>query len=152
MCVKRVLFVWARDCPELSKGIFSPIIEPIGMSQSSNGTVVTPWGRLFVEVGEKGLRRVAFDAPEAPPLDGPWAAAFAGYLARQPFPGDLPIDLAGVPPFARRVLAACRTIPFGETRNPLVIGLVEVRLSQDASATTIRLPFGFSYHCAYTLT
>jgi methylated-DNA-[protein]-cysteine S-methyltransferase len=77
--------------------------------------VATPWGRLFVSIGEYGLRRVVFDGPDAPPLDGPWADAFAGYLARQPFPHELPIDLAGVPPFTRRVLAACREIHFGET-------------------------------------
>jgi len=81
------------------------------------GTVITPWGRLFIEVGEAGLRQVIFDGPEAAPLDGAWAEAFAGYLAGQSFPPDLPIDLNGVPPFTRRVLLACRAISFGETRS-----------------------------------
>lgn len=87
------------------------------MFQACSGMVVTPWGRLFVEIGDAGLRRVRFDGVEAPPLDGPWAAAFAGYLARQPFPPELPIDLTGMPPFTRRLLEACRAIPFGETRS-----------------------------------
>lgn len=87
------------------------------MFQPCTGTVVTPWGRLFVEVSERGLQRVSFDGPEAPPLTGPWAEAFAGYLAGQPFPADLPVDLTGVPAFMQRVLAACRQIPFGATMS-----------------------------------
>jgi O-6-methylguanine DNA methyltransferase len=85
------------------------------MLQPRHGTVETPWGRLFVEVSERGLRRVSFDGPAAPLLTGPWAEAFAGYLAGQPFPADLPIDLTGVPAFMQRVLSACREIPFGST-------------------------------------
>jgi len=79
--------------------------------------VATPWGRLVVEVGEAGLRRVVFDGAEAPPLEGAWGDAFAGYLAGQPFSTELPIDLTGAPAFTRRVLEACREIPFGETRS-----------------------------------
>ena len=79
------------------------------------GTVETPWGRLFVIVGERGLQRVQFDAPDGPALAGAWAEAFAAYLAQQPFPPDLPVDLTGLPPFAARVLAACREIPCGHT-------------------------------------
>ena len=83
------------------------------MTNACSGTVQTPWGRLFVEIGEGVLQRVLFDGPDAPPLEGPWVDAFAGYLAKHPFPADLPIDLAGLPPFTRRVLTACRSIPFG---------------------------------------
>lgn len=77
------------------------------------GTVVTPWGRLAIEVREFGLRAVHFDGPDGPALGGPWAEAFTAYLAKQPFPLDLPVDLSGVPAFSRRVLEACRQIPFG---------------------------------------
>lgn len=87
------------------------------MSQCCSGTVATPWGRLLVSVGERGLMRVVFDGPAAPPLQGPWADAFAEYVQGQPFPVDLPIDLAELPPFSQRVLTACRAIPFGETRT-----------------------------------
>lgn len=78
---------------------------------------MTPWGRLLVNAGERGLVSVAFDGPEAPPLQGPWADAFAEYLQGHPFPADLPIDLTRIPPFAQRVLSACREIPYGKTRT-----------------------------------
>jgi len=78
---------------------------------------MTPWGRLLVSVGERGLASVAFDGPEAPPLQGSWADAFAGYLQGQPFPNDLPVDLQKLPPFTQCVLSACREIPFSETRT-----------------------------------
>ena len=68
-------------------------------------------------VGGRGLRRVIFDGPEGAALSGPWADAFISYLRGQPFPPALPVDLDGLPPFTRRVLEACRTIPFGETRS-----------------------------------
>lgn len=81
--------------------------------RNESGIVETPWGRLAVEVGVAGLRRVIFDAPDGPPLCGMWATAFADYLAGQPFPDDLPVDLRNLPSFTQRVLAACRAIPFG---------------------------------------
>ncbi|HOF87265.1 MAG TPA: methylated-DNA--[protein]-cysteine S-methyltransferase [Armatimonadota bacterium] len=81
------------------------------------GAVLTPWGRLTVEVGDAGVRRVIFDGPEAPALTGAWAAAFDAYLRGEDFPAALPVDLAGVPPFTRRVLTACRAIPFGTVRT-----------------------------------
>lgn len=85
------------------------------MTQS--GTVQTPWGLLFVEVGERGLRRVDFAGVPAAPLAGPWAEAFAAYLAGVPFPAALPVDLTECPDFTLRVLEACRAIPFGDTRS-----------------------------------
>jgi len=87
------------------------------MQTTVSGSVQTPWGPLFVEVSGQGVRRVRFDGPAAPPLAGPWAEAFAAYLAGQPFPPDLPVALPALSPFAQRVLAACRAIPFGETRT-----------------------------------
>lgn len=80
---------------------------------TESGIVETPWGRLGVEVGAAGLRQVTFDAPAGPALHGTWAQAFTVYLAGQPFPADLPVDLHALPPFTQRVLAACRAIPFG---------------------------------------
>jgi methylated-DNA-[protein]-cysteine S-methyltransferase len=80
----------------------------------TDGIFATPWGILTATVGPRGLARVVFDGPPAPPLADPWAAALAAYVAGQPLP-DLPVDLDGVPPFTRRVLVACRAIPFGAT-------------------------------------
>lgn len=77
------------------------------------GTVETPWGRLGVTYHAAGIRRVQFDVPVSAALTGEWAAAFAGYLTGEPIAPTLPVDLAGVPPFTRRVLLACRAIPFG---------------------------------------
>ncbi len=77
------------------------------------GSIMTPWGRLTLDIGAAGLRRVCFDGPAAPALTGEWAAAFAAYLRGEAFSDVLPVDLVGVPPFSRRVLAACRAIPFG---------------------------------------
>lgn len=79
------------------------------------GSIETPWGRLGFVIGEAGLRRVIFDAPPAPALTGDWADALAAYCAGNPIPIALPVDLTGIPPFTRRVLEACRAIPFGVT-------------------------------------
>ena len=79
------------------------------------GTITSPWGRLGIEVGTAGLRRVCFDAPVGPALSGCWVEAFAAYVAGEPFARALPVDLTSAPPFTRRVLEACREIPFGDT-------------------------------------
>jgi methylated-DNA-[protein]-cysteine S-methyltransferase len=79
------------------------------------GTVDTPWGRIGVEVGTAGLRRVALEVPPGPMLTGVWAEAFAAYLHGEAFSAELPVDLSALPPFARRVLAACRQVTFGTT-------------------------------------
>lgn len=76
------------------------------------GSLATPWGRVTLTVGPRGLRRVTLDGPPAPALTGEWAAAFAGYLRGEPFPA-LPVELSDQPAFTRRVLEACRAIPFG---------------------------------------
>jgi methylated-DNA-[protein]-cysteine S-methyltransferase len=79
--------------------------------------IETPWGRVGVTVGNAGLQRVVFNAPPAPALTGVWADTLAAYLAGQPIPPHLPVDLSGMPPFTRRVLEACRAIPFGATAS-----------------------------------
>jgi len=81
------------------------------------GTIASPWGRLGIEIGAAGLRRVLFDVPPASALSGVWAEAFHAYIAGQPFPSALPVDLTSAPPFTRRVLEACREIPFGDTNS-----------------------------------
>lgn len=73
----------------------------------------TPWGRLTLEIGVRGLRRVIFDGPACAPLEGDWARILMAYLAQEPIPADLPIDLDLLSPFTRRVLTACRALPFG---------------------------------------
>ena len=100
------------------KGITPPALNSSSMT---TGSFVLPWGMLTLTVGPRGLTRVAFDGPPAPPLTGPWAEALAGYLAGQPLP-DLPVDLDGVPPFTHRVLEACRAIPFGTTTGYAALG------------------------------
>lgn len=81
----------------------------------TRGTVEWPWGSLAVEVGPAGVYRLAFARSPWPPLTGVWADVLHAYAEGQPIPLDLPVDLAGVPPFSRRVLEACRLIPFGVT-------------------------------------
>lgn len=85
------------------------------MDDAQYGTLETPWGRVGLEVGAAGARRLRFDAPPGPPMGEPWAGALAGYCAGRPLPDRLPVDLAALPPFTRRVLEACRAIPFGTT-------------------------------------
>ncbi|MHB9131366.1 MAG: methylated-DNA--[protein]-cysteine S-methyltransferase [Armatimonadota bacterium] len=85
------------------------------MDATRYGTIETPWGPLTCGISESGLCRVEFVCRDYPLLTGAWAEAFAAYLMKMPIPDDLPIDLAGVPPFTRRVLEACRMIPFGVT-------------------------------------
>lgn len=51
------------------------------------------------------------------PVEAPWAEAFAQYFSGHPFPAHLAIDLDGVPSFTRRVLEACREIPYGVVRS-----------------------------------
>ncbi|HEY3376755.1 MAG TPA: methylated-DNA--[protein]-cysteine S-methyltransferase [Armatimonadota bacterium] len=79
----------------------------------SGGIVETPWGRLGIVLSAWGLQRVTFHAPPGARLSGPWADAFAAYLAGQPFSPSLPVDLTALPPFTQRVLCACRDVPFG---------------------------------------
>ncbi len=87
------------------------------MTALTRGTVATPWGDITLEIGAHGVRRVCFaHADDALTLE-PWTGALAGYLAGQPLPLELPVDLSGVPAFSRRVLDACRAIPFGATRT-----------------------------------
>ncbi len=101
------------------------MMEYYGMHAAPYSTIVTPWGRLLLVIGARGLRSVSFDestaflrqAPDFAPAPAPWAEAFAAYLAGQPFPPELPLDLSPVPAFTRQVLEACRLIPFGETRS-----------------------------------
>ncbi|MHB9026725.1 MAG: methylated-DNA--[protein]-cysteine S-methyltransferase [Armatimonadota bacterium] len=82
---------------------------------AQTGSQETPWGPLVVEISERGVRRVRFTGPPCPPLQGPCADALNAYLHGRPIPADLPVDLDGLPPFARRVLDACRQIPYGQT-------------------------------------
>ena len=79
------------------------------------GTVALPWGRLWVAISDAGIRQVAWQGADAAPLPGDWAQRFAAYAAGQPFPAEAPVDWRGMPPFQRRVLAACRAVPFGTT-------------------------------------
>jgi O-6-methylguanine DNA methyltransferase len=85
------------------------------MATPQIGSLETPWGPLVVEIGERGVRRVRFDGPSSPSLHGPCADALRAYVAGRPIPEDLPVDLDGLPPFTRRVLDACRQIPYGQT-------------------------------------
>ncbi|MEI7832688.1 MAG: MGMT family protein [bacterium] len=79
-------------------------------------TMETPWGRLNFDIGPTGVvSSIYFDGPAGAPLEEPYASALRGYLAGQPIPLELPVDLSSMPAFTRRVLLACREIPFGTT-------------------------------------
>lgn len=81
-------------------------------------TLQTPWGRLTFDIGPTGVvRGVIFDGAAGAPLTEPYARAMRAYLAGQPIPLELPVDLSAMPEFTRRVLLACRQIPFGTTMS-----------------------------------
>jgi methylated-DNA-[protein]-cysteine S-methyltransferase len=79
------------------------------------GTLDTPWGRIGLYLGASGIQRLLFDVPSGPVLVGEWAQVLTGYVAGCPIPDDVPVDLAGLSPFTRQVLLACRAIPYGGT-------------------------------------
>ncbi len=96
------------------------------------GTWPTAWGMMGGARGAKGLRRIILphhspkDLRELLAWEHPGAAtddeAFADVAAlcrdyfnrKGPDFADVPCDLSTVGPFARRILAACRAIPFGQ--------------------------------------
>ena len=97
-------------------------------------TFETPWGPVAVAATARGIAGVVLPGFAAP-LAGRWplaAHAKAGgeradrharraerelrqYLSGRRRRFTVPLDLGGLPPFQRRVLAAARRIPYGKT-------------------------------------
>jgi O-6-methylguanine DNA methyltransferase len=101
---------------------------------STPGTFTTPWGPLTLDTNAHGAHRVVLNATTETVLDGYWATVLTAYLAGQPIPADIPVDLTGMTPFTRAVLEACRTIPFGGTMS---YGQLAVRLGRPGSARAV---------------
>lgn len=78
-----------------------------------HGTVVSPWGPISLTISEHGVRQLCFDVHSGNMLTGKWADLMTAYLSGQAIPTDVQIDLASLSAFSRRVLEACRSIPFG---------------------------------------
>ena len=96
--------------------------------------VQTTIGRLWIAVSGRGLCRIEFDGPEDEFLAGlrrkygvepardnvaieQARSQVLEYLAGNRVSFDLPLDLEGVSPFHREALAACASIPYGQTRT-----------------------------------
>jgi len=90
----------------------------------------TKLGWVYLERTAKGLSRVDLPAKAKPPRPAGRDATFmedsllakASELIRRYCKGhvvtfDLPLDLGGVPPAMRELLAAARRIPYGQTRS-----------------------------------
>lgn len=101
-----------------------------GLPQQAEGSLATPWGRVWVLAGPRGLTRVALppagaiaDGASASPLEASrrlldeaitqLEAYFAGTLRRF----TLPLDLAAGTPFERRVWQATAQIEYGRVRT-----------------------------------
>ncbi len=102
-------------------------------------TLVTPWGRLNFDISPAGVRAVTCDGTATDPLVEPYASALRSYLAGQPIPAELPIDLSALPDFTRRVLLACRQIPFGTTMS---YGQLAAAIGQPQAARAVGQALG----------
>ncbi len=100
----------------------------------------TPWGRLSFIIGPTGVvSNIYFDGPAGIPLVEPYASAMRDYLAGQPIPLELPVDLSIAPDFTSRVLLACREIPFGTT---LSYGELAAKIGQPHAARAVGQALG----------
>jgi len=106
----------------------------------------TPWGRMAVAATLRGLVRVVLpgcDAGEIPRGRGSAAAArhldraerqMGEYLAGRRRTFALAVDLSDLPPFRRKVLAACRDIPYGATTT---YGRLAARVGRPRAARAV---------------
>ncbi len=86
--------------------------------------MVSPLFSLYVETGDRGIRRLWFDTPAVPegsrdpthPLIRDTARQLAEYFERRRRTFDLPLQLEGTD-FQLRVWNALVRIPYGETRS-----------------------------------
>lgn len=99
------------------------------------GVFPTAWGPMGGVMGPSGLRRLilphyspsdlhdllAWETPDAAHDDAafePLAALCRDYMNRKPVDfNGVACDLCACGPFGRRILEACRTIPYGQTRS-----------------------------------
>lgn len=74
----------------------------------------TRWGCWGIAVSDKGICRLGFGVPFIGPMSDLWREALTGYCQGIAIADDLPVDLDNLPSFTRRVLLACREIPYGK--------------------------------------
>ena len=112
---------------EVLREFFTPAAPPalgarLRAALRAAGAAPRALGRSFrVEASARGVRRLApgagvgADSAAARRLAARARAELAEYLAGRRTFFSVPVDLGGLPPFQRRVLAAARRIPFGAT-------------------------------------
>jgi methylated-DNA-[protein]-cysteine S-methyltransferase len=86
---------------------------------TTSGVLDSPIGPLQITVTDRGVSHVHFGGEVAgtatTPLTGAIVEELRAYFAGELQQFTVPVDLAGVSEFTRKVLEATATIPYGET-------------------------------------
>lgn len=86
---------------------------------SSNGIIESPIGSLHISISDQGLDGIHFlgetPPPPLPPVSGAIAEELATYFSGTLRTFTIPVNLANVSGFSRKVLEATAAIPYGET-------------------------------------